>query len=219
MLVSKKGYPFLKRGMDIVGALAALIILSPVMVYVACRVKKNLGSPVLFYQIRPGLHERAFKIYKFRSMAEVFDSDGTPLPDIERLTSFGAFLRSSSLDELPELWNVLKGDMSLVGPRPLLVEFLPLYSEEEARRHFVRPSITGLAQINGRNSITWDKRLEYDCYYVENMSLLLDLKIMWKTISIVIRKDGTSAGEKETIITPPKTIKRPNILKELGYVK
>ena len=168
---------------------------------------------------RPGLGEKPFLNYKFRTMKDALDENGRPLPDEERLTPFGKKLRSSSLDELPELWNVLRGDMSLVGPRPLLVEFLPLFDENEARRHSVRPGITGLAQVNGRNAMSWDERTAYDLEYIDNISLRLDLKILWRTVAAVFSRKGIDAGAHETIITPPTTIKRPNILEQLGLDK
>ena len=216
-LLKGQGYGPVKRLMDIAGASCALILFSPLMLFVALKVRKKLGSPVIFSQMRPGLHEKAFRNYKFRSMRDAFDAQGHPLPDSERLTPFGQRLRSTSLDELPELWNVLKGDMSLVGPRPLLVGFLPLFSDEEAQRHSVRPGITGWAQVNGRNAMTWDKRNEYDLYYVRNMGLLFDLKIIWQTIATVFKRNGINAGANETIIAPPTQIQRPHILEQLGY--
>lgn len=215
ILISGKSYLPLKRLMDIVGSLGALLILIPLMGWIALRVKKELGSPVIFAQPRPGRGEKIFINYKFRSMRRGADASGRPLPDWKRLTPFGRWLRSSSLDELPELWNVLKGEMSLVGPRPLLVDFLPLFSEEEARRHSVRPGITGLAQINGRNAMSWEKRLQYDLEYVDRLSLRLDLKILWRTAAAVLRRSGIDAGEGETIITPPTEIKRPRALEKI----
>lgn len=187
------------------------------MLFVAWKVKKNLGSPVIFTQLRPGLEEKVFQNYKFRSMKNAFDREGKPLPDGERLTDFGRFLRASSLDELPEFWNVLKGEMSLVGPRPLLISFLPLFDEKEALRHSVLPGITGWAQVNGRNGMTWEKRNAYDLFYVENMSLALDLRIIWMTVKTVVLREGVNAGANETIIKPPTEVKRPHILQELGY--
>ena len=189
----------LKRLLDIVIASSALVLLSPVYALVAYKVKKNLGSPVLFRQLRPGLHGKPFEMVKFRTMKDALDLDGNPLPDSERLTAFGKMLRSSSLDEMPELWNVIKGDMSIVGPRPLLMEYLPLYNREQAKRHNVRPGITGHAQVNGRNAISWEKKFELDTWYVENQSLWLDFKIMLKTVKKVIAKDDISAeGEATT---------------------
>ena len=189
----------IKRLFDIVGATTALVVLSPVYVATAYKVSKNLGSPVLFRQTRPGLNGQPFEMIKFRSMKDSVNTDGNLLEDAERLTSFGKALRNTSLDELPELWNVIKGDMSLVGPRPLLMEYLPLYSEEQARRHKVRPGITGYAQINGRNAIGWQERFELDNWYVDNQSLWLDIKILLKTVKKVIVKDGISAEGEATM--------------------
>lgn len=189
----------LKRTLDIVASAFALIILAPVYVMIAYKVKKNLGSPVLFRQTRPGLHGRPFEMIKFRSMKDAIDKDGNLLPDSERLTDFGKKLRATSLDELPELWNVLKGDMSLVGPRPLLMEYLPLYSAEQAKRHNVRPGITGNAQINGRNAISWEEKFKLDTWYVEHQSFWLDIKILLQTVKKVIIKDGISAEGEATM--------------------
>ena len=189
----------IKRLFDITAASAALVVLSPVYAAVAYKVKKNLGSPVLFRQTRPGLDGKPFEMIKFRTMKDATDVEGNPLPDSERLTTFGKMLRSSSLDELPELWNVVKGDMSLVGPRPLLMEYLPLYNEEQNRRHQVRPGITGYAQVNGRNAIGWDKKFELDTWYVDNQSLWLDIKILFKTVKKVLIKDGISADGEATM--------------------
>ncbi|AMN66923.1 sugar transferase [Psychrobacter sp. P11G5] len=187
----------IKRIFDITAATTALVVLSPVYAVIAYKVKKNLGSPVLFRQIRPGINGEPFEMVKFRSMKDAKDADGNLLPSNERLTPFGKKLRASSLDELPELWNVVKGDMSLVGPRPLLMEYLPLYSEEQARRHLVRPGVTGFAQVNGRNSIAWDEKFNLDTWYVDNQSLWLDIKILFKTVKKVLIKDGINAdGEK-----------------------
>lgn len=186
----------LKRLLDIIIASIALILLSPLYFYVAHKVKKNLGSPVLFRQVRPGLHGKPFEMIKFRSMKDAVDAQGNPLPDSERLTPFGKMLRSSSLDEMPELWNVIKGDMSIVGPRPLLMEYLPLYNEEQAKRHLVRPGMTGHAQVNGRNAISWEEKFKLDTWYVENQSVWLDFKIMLKTVKKVLAKDDINgAGE------------------------
>lgn len=189
----------IKRLFDITAATTALVALSPVYVLTAYKVKKNLGSPVLFRQTRPGLDGKPFEMIKFRTMKDATDSEGNELPDSERLTDFGKALRNSSLDELPELWNVVKGDMSLVGPRPLLMEYLPLYSKEQARRHNVRPGITGYAQVNGRNAIGWDKKFELDTWYVDNQSLWLDIKILLKTVKKVVIKDGISADGEATM--------------------
>jgi len=189
----------LKRLFDISLSLMALIILSPIFFIVIRKVAKNLGSPVLFKQSRPGLHGKVFKMNKFRSMLDAVDEEGNVLPDCERLTPFGLKLRSSSLDELPGLWNVLKGDMSLVGPRPLLVEYLPLYSQEQAKRHLVRPGITGWAQVNGRNAISWEDKFKLDVWYVENRTFWLDIKILFLTVKKVFIKDGISAEGEVTM--------------------
>lgn len=189
----------IKRLFDISVAIAALVILSPVYAITAYKVKKNLGSPVLFRQTRPGQDGMPFEMIKFRSMKDATDTVGNELPDSERLTSFGQALRNTSLDELPGLWNVLKGDMSLVGPRPLLMEYLPLYNDEQSRRHNLRPGITGYAQVNGRNAIGWDKKFELDTWYVDNQSLWLDIKILLKTVKKVVIKDGISADGEATM--------------------
>lgn len=180
----------LKRSFDVLCSLLGLAGLAPLMVLIACLVKIKMGGPVLFRQIRPGKDEQLFTMIKFRTMRDSYDSHGNELPDSERLTDFGNFLRSSSLDELPELWNVLIGDMSLVGPRPLLVRYSQYFTEVERIRFTVRPGITGWAQINGRNEVEWDKRLEYDVWYVKNKSFLLDLKILYLTAKKVIKSDG-----------------------------
>ena len=186
----------LKRLLDIIIASIALILLLPLYFYVAHKVKKNLGSPVLFRQVRPGLHGKPFEMIKFRTMKDAVDAQGNLLPDSERLTPFGKMLRSSSLDEMPELWNVIKGDMSIVGPRPLLMEYLPLYNPEQAKRHDVRPGMTGHAQVNGRNAIGWEEKFKLDTWYVENQSVWLDFKIMLKTVKKVLAKDDINeAGE------------------------
>ena len=186
----------LKRAFDIAASTSALVVLSPVLAITAYKVKKELGSPVLFRQTRPGLHGKPFEMIKFRTMKDATDKEGNALPDSERLTEFGKKLRASSLDELPELWNVLKGDMSLVGPRPLLMEYLPLYSAEQAKRHNVRPGVTGYAQVNGRNSLSWEDKFKLDTWYVEHQSFLLDMKILLKTVKKVLIKDGINeAGE------------------------
>lgn len=189
----------IKRLFDIIGATTALVVLSPIYAVTAYKVSKNLGSPVLFRQIRPGLYGKPFEMIKFRSMKDDIDADGNPLEDGARLTSFGKALRNTSLDELPELWNVIKGDMSLVGPRPLLMEYLPLYNDEQARRHDVRPGITGYAQVNGRNAIGWNERFALDTWYVDNQSLWLDIQILFKTVKKVIIKDGISADGEATM--------------------
>ena len=178
----------IKRGIDFILALVGLILASPVLLIVAILVRMKLGSPIFFRQARVGLNGEIFEMIKFRTMKDAYDANGQPLPDSERLTSFGQFLRKTSLDELPELINVLKGDMSLVGPRPLLVEYLTLYSEEQMRRHNVRPGITGYAQVNGRNNISWAKKFELDIYYVNHFSLYLDIKILWQTVVKVIKQ-------------------------------
>lgn len=188
----------LKRLLDIIIASIALILLSPLYAFVAYKVKKNLGSPVLFRQVRPGLHGKPFEMIKFRTMKDAVDEQGNPLPDSERLTPFGQMLRSTSLDEMPELWNVIKGDMSIVGPRPLLMEYLPLYSPEQAKRHDVRPGMTGHAQVNGRNAIGWEEKFKLDTWYVENQSVWLDFKIMLKTIRVVIARDNISQQDHVT---------------------
>ncbi len=186
----------IKRLFDIIASSIALVLLSPIYLLVAYKVKKNLGSPVLFKQIRPGLNGKPFEMIKFRTMRDAIDKNGELLPDAERLTPFGKMLRSTSLDELPELWNVLKGDMSLVGPRPLLMEYLPLYTKEQAKRHNVKPGITGYAQVNGSNAISWEQKFELDTWYVENRSFWLDIQILFKTIYKVIIRDGiTENGE------------------------
>ena len=189
----------LKRLLDIIIASIALILLSPLYALVAYKVKKNLGSPVLFRQVRPGLHSKPFEMIKFRTMKDAVDEQGNPLPDSERLTPFGQMLRSTSLDEMPELWNVIKGDMSIVGPRPLLMEYLPLYSPEQAKRHDVRPGMTGHAQVNGRNAIGWEEKFKLDTWYVENQSIWLDFKIMFKTVHKVLAKDDISAEGEATM--------------------
>lgn len=186
----------LKRLIDIVASVMALLLLSPVIAVVAWQISRKLGSPVLFRQVRPGLYGKPFEMIKFRTMRDALDEEGKPLPDAQRMTPFGSFLRASSLDELPELWNVLKGDMSLVGPRPLLMEYLPLYSPEQYRRHDARPGVTGWAQINGRNALGWDEKFKLDVWYVDNQSLWLDIKILFLTVKKVLVRDGIS-GEGE----------------------
>ncbi|EHJ06125.1 undecaprenyl-phosphate galactose phosphotransferase [Marinobacter manganoxydans MnI7-9] len=188
-----------KRITDTVVALVALVMLSPVLLVVALLVRFKLGSPILFRQIRPGLGGNPFKMVKFRTMLDATDEHGNPLPDEQRLTRFGNFLRSTSLDELPELWNVLKGDMSLVGPRPLLMEYLQLYSAEQYRRHEMRPGITGWAQVNGRNAISWEDKFRLDVWYVDNQSLWLDLKILFFTLKKVLVRDGISGEGQATM--------------------
>lgn len=189
----------MKRLFDVICAAAALIVLSPVLAVVAWLIRRQMGSPVLFRQMRPGLRGTPFLMVKFRTMRDARDANGVELPDSERLTRLGQFLRATSLDELPELWNVLKGDMSLVGPRPLLMEYLPLYSPREFRRHEVRPGVTGWAQVNGRNSLSWQQKFEMDVWYVDNRSFWLDLRILWMTVKKVLLRDGISAQGQATM--------------------
>jgi lipopolysaccharide/colanic/teichoic acid biosynthesis glycosyltransferase len=189
----------MKRLFDFVAASLALLMLALPLLALAWLIRRKLGSPVLFSQVRPGLHGKPFLMVKFRTMTDVRDASGALLPDAQRLTPFGCFLRSSSLDELPELWNVLRGEMSLVGPRPLLMEYLPLYSPEQARRHEVRPGITGWAQVNGRNAISWADKFALDVWYVDHRSLWLDLRILWLTVRKVLVRDGISAPGEATM--------------------
>ncbi|ARV20037.1 putative sugar transferase EpsL [Curvibacter sp. AEP1-3] len=189
----------MKRLFDAVVSFGLLLLLALPLLLLAAVVRRKLGSPVLFHQLRPGLHGRPFLMVKFRTMTDAHDQYGHLLPDSERLTPFGRFLRSSSLDELPELWNVLRGEMSLVGPRPLLMEYLPLYSPAQARRHDVRPGITGWAQVNGRNAVTWDDRFLMDVWYVEQKSFRLDIEILWLTLRKVIIREGISAQGEATM--------------------
>jgi len=189
----------LKRIFDITTVLLSAPLWLPVVIIVAAAVRIRIGSPVLFRQERPGLHARSFVILKFRTMKAAFDAKGQPLPDAERMTRFGALLRSTSLDELPELFNVLKGDMSLVGPRPLLMEYLPLYSKEQARRHEVRPGITGWAQVNGRNAINWEQRFQLDVWYVDNHSIPLDLRILSLTMAKVLKRENVNESGQATM--------------------
>jgi lipopolysaccharide/colanic/teichoic acid biosynthesis glycosyltransferase len=188
-----------KRSVDLIAAAVGLIILSPVILVVSLRVRRVLGAPILFRQERPGLDGKPFQIIKFRTMRDAVGTNGKQLPDSERLTDFGRFLRRTSLDELPELWNVLKGDMSLVGPRPLLMDYIPHYSPEQMRRHEVRPGITGWAQVNGRNAIGWENKFALDVWYVDHQSLWLDLRILWRTLAKVFRKEGISGAGVETM--------------------
>ena len=197
----------MKRLLDILGAGLGLVLLTPALIVVAILIRWQMGAPVLFRQNRPGLQGKPFQMIKFRTMRGSVDEQGNDLPDAKRLTRLGRFLRSSSLDELPELFNVLKGEMSLVGPRPLLMEYLPLYSPEQARRHEVRPGVTGWAQVNGRNAISWDEKFELDVWYVDNRNLWLDLKIIWLTIRKVLKRDGISAAGEATM--PKFTGNRP----------
>lgn len=189
----------IKRILDIIIASIALIILSPLYFYVAYKVRKNLGSPVLFRQVRPGLHGKPFEMIKFRTMTDERDEHGNLLPNEQRLPKFGKMLRATSLDEMPELWNVIKGDMSIVGPRPLLMDYLTLYNEEQAKRHNVRPGMTGYAQVNGRNSISWEEKFKLDTWYVENQSVWLDFKIMFQTVKKVLIKEGINQSEEVTM--------------------
>jgi len=189
----------MKRLFDITVSASLLVVLSPLLILLAMLVRVKLGSPVLFRQTRPGKDAKPFRMLKFRTMTDARGPDGALLPDAERLTSFGRFLRSTSLDELPELWNVLKGDMSLVGPRPLLMEYLPLYSPEQARRHEVRPGITGWAQVNGRNELSWEEKFDLDVWYVDNRSFRLDLKILSLTVKKVCAREGITGEGVATV--------------------
>lgn len=189
----------MKRLFDVIVALVAVFILSIPFAFLIWKVRRKLGSPVFFRQVRPGMRGQPFSMVKFRSMTDARDSHGELLPDAARLTSFGKFLRASSLDELPELWNVLRGDMSLVGPRPLLMEYLPLYSAQQARRHEVRPGITGWAQVNGRNALSWEEKFKLDVWYVDNRTMWLDLKILFLTVRKVLVRDGISAAGEATM--------------------
>ena len=189
----------MKRLLDFTTALLGLIALALPLCVLILLIRRRLGSPVFFRQTRPGLHGQPFEMVKFRTMTDTRGPDGALLPDAERLTPFGRFLRSTSLDELPELWNVLKGDMSLVGPRPLLMEYLPLYSPEQARRHAVRPGVTGWAQVNGRNAISWEEKFALDTWYVDHQSLRLDIRILWLTVKKVLVREGISAAGEATI--------------------
>lgn len=190
----------LKRIFDVVASAIGILLLSPVILVVALLIRRKLGSPVIFRQTRPGLNGTPFEMVKFRTMLDATDKHGNSLPDDQRMTPFGSLLRATSLDELPELWNVLKGDMSLVGPRPLLMEYLPLYSKEQYRRHEVRPGVTGWAQVNGRNAISWEDKFRLDVWYVDNRSLWLDLKILFLTVKKVLVRDGIS-GEGEVTMS------------------
>ena len=190
---------FFKRLFDIVASASGLIILSPVFLILVYLIRKNLGSPVFFIQERPGKDGKPFKMIKFRSMRDAIDKDGNPLPDSERLTDFGKKLRATSLDELPELWNVLKGEMSLVGPRPLLMHYLKLYNDFQNRRHEMKPGVTGWAQVNGRNAISWDEKFAHDVWYIDNFSFWLDIKILFLTVKKVFVKEGISAEGEATM--------------------
>lgn len=200
-MAHRKGFyeRFIKRPQDFILSLVALIVLSPVFLVLAILVRSQLGSPVLFKQERPGLNGRIFTLYKFRSMSDARDENGNLLPDDVRLTRFGKILRSTSLDELPELVNILKGDMSIVGPRPLLVRYLPLYNEHQARRHEVRPGFTGYAQVHGRNAITWEDKFDKDVYYVDHVSFLVDWRIILRTVLTVLKREGISSSGSVTM--------------------
>lgn len=187
---------YIKRILDLILSLMALIVLIPLMIIIGILVRINLGSPIIFKQKRPGKNEKIFTLYKFRTMTDKRDIDGNLLPDEYRLTKFGKFLRSTSLDELPELINIIKGDMAIVGPRPLLVEYLPYYTEEEKHRHDVRPGLTGLAQVNGRNAISWEEKLKYDTEYIKKISFYSDLKIIFKTIKKTIKREDILMGNE-----------------------
>jgi lipopolysaccharide/colanic/teichoic acid biosynthesis glycosyltransferase len=189
----------MKRCFDVCVAAVALVLLAIPLLLLALLVRLKLGKPVLFSQLRPGMRGKPFRMIKFRTMTDARGPDGALLPDAQRLTSFGRFLRSTSLDELPELWNVLKGDMSLVGPRPLLMEYLPLYTPEQARRHEVRPGVTGWAQVNGRNALSWEEKFAHDVWYVDHASVLLDIRILWMTVRKVVVRDGISAPGDATM--------------------
>ena len=197
----KKGFyeKFIKRPQDFLCALAAIIVLSPVMIITAILVRTKLGSPIIFKQERPGLNGKIFTLYKFRTMTDKKDENGELLPDEIRLTNFGKKLRSTSLDELPELFNILNGDMAVVGPRPLLVRYLPRYNAHQARRHELRPGFTGYAQVNGRNSITWEDKFDKDVYYVDHVTFLGDWKIIFKTVSTVLKREGISSDTSATM--------------------
>lgn len=193
------GYQITQRAIDLLFAGTALVLLSPLLLVLAILVRVKLGSPIFFTQVRPGWKEKPFRVYKFRTMVDALDINGNPLPDSERMTKFGKFLRALSLDELPQLWNVLNGSLSLVGPRPLLSRYLGRYTPEQRRRHEVKPGITGWAQINGRNALTWEQKFAYDLWYVEHQSLALNFKILWKTAAKVIKRSDVSAAGHETM--------------------
>jgi lipopolysaccharide/colanic/teichoic acid biosynthesis glycosyltransferase len=187
----------MKRLFDFVAALLALMLFALPLLVLAWLILRKLGSPILFKQVRPGLHGKPFKMVKFRTMTDERGPDGALLPDAQRITPFGRFLRASSLDELPELWNVLRGEMSLVGPRPLLMDYLPLYSPGQTRRHEVRPGITGWAQVNGRNALSWEEKFKLDVWYVDNFSLWLDMRILIATVTLVLKREGISPSDQE----------------------
>ena len=189
----------LKRLLDIVISSVGLIALSPLLVVLAILIRVKLGKPIIFAQDRPGRGEKIFKLYKFRSMTDERDSEGNLLPDEKRLTRFGKALRATSLDELPELFNILRGDMSLIGPRPLLVRYLPYYTTEERKRHSVRPGLTGLAQVNGRNALSWEKRFQYDEEYVDHLTFWMDMKILWMTVGKVMKHSGALSGSEQVV--------------------
>lgn len=190
---------YIKRVLDVLCSGCALLVLSPVLLFTAILVRVKLGSPVIFCQPRPGKDEKVFNLYKFRSMTDERDEEGNLLPDDVRLTKFGKLLRATSLDELPELWNILRGDMSIVGPRPLLVKYLPLYNEEQKHRHDVRPGLTGWAQVHGRNTLSWEDKFRYDVWYVQNISFLVDVKTVFLTVKKVFYREGISSGTVSTM--------------------
>ena len=190
---------YVKRTVDFLLSLVSIIILSPVLLILAVVVRIKMGNPIVFSQSRPGINGKIFKMYKFRTMTNEKDENGNLLPDEMRLNKFGAFLRSTSLDELPELFNILKGDMAIVGPRPLLVEYLPLYTGKQARRHEVRPGMTGYAQVNGRNELSWEKKFELDVKYVDNVTFVNDLRIIFKTVKTVLKREGISSETSKTM--------------------
>jgi lipopolysaccharide/colanic/teichoic acid biosynthesis glycosyltransferase len=201
MCKHKQGFyeRYIKRPQDFICALLALIVLSPFMLIIAIMIRINLGSPIIFAQDRPGLDGKIFKLYKFRSMSDATDEDGNLLPDEKRLGKFGKVIRSASIDELPALINIIKGDISMVGPRPLLVKYLPRYTERQGRRHEVRPGFTGYAQVHGRNAISWEEKFDYDVYYVDNITFLGDWKIIFQTIATVLKREGISSATSVTM--------------------
>ena len=216
-MILKKGIygRAVKRLIDIIVSFIGLLLLSPLLLFTAFLVKIKLGNPVIFKQKRPGLHEKIFTLYKFRTMTDKRDKNGELLPDEVRLTRFGQILRSTSIDELPELINILKGDMSIVGPRPLLVQYLPLYNEHQKRRHEVRPGLTGLAQINGRNAISWEEKFDLDVQYVDGVKFVMDCKIMLLTIEKVLKREGISAENAATMEAFQGTCKREDDLEDV----